>query len=785
MSLTGAHVSMFRSALDPKPVKSESIEAVLDGIGDGRWKKTIARLRYILAEDAEKYRAEKKNLPAVTFSGEFSTRANGALVKHSGYICLDLDGLEDDERLDAAQKKIIADPYSAWCFVSPSHAGLKIGVKIPEAKTADEHRLLFEAVERYYRKDLGLTLDHAGKDVARLCFVSYDPDIFVRMTAEPFPVEIESERAFRAATPRAREEKQVSVIEAFNRRHTIEEMLKRHGYAPRGRRYIRPGGSTPSVQVSDGKSFHHSSNDPLHGPHLIDPFDVFLAYEHGGSLTDAVRAAADLLGMRGAGVKKNSGGNGDDPAGSGAPPPEEGGERRAGRGYDGEYNYTDLGNALRLVETYGDVIRYNQEPFRKWLWWNGKHWQFDRTNKIYEYIDRVIRDMYREVETLESGERRKRLASWALQLEGMKRQNAMVSKSETMQRIAVSAEDLDSNPWLLNVANGTLDLAAGDVTFREHRQEDYLTRAIEAEYDPEARCPEWEKFLGEIFEHDAELIQFVQRAVGYSLTGDISEQCLFFAYGTGANGKSVFFNTLEMLFGEYFYRAPSEMILQQKNTQIPADVANLKGKRFVVSSELEENRRLAEARVKSLTGSDTIEARKLYGDWFSFQPTHKLWMFGNHKPVISGGDEGIWRRVRVIPFTVYIPEDARTPMRDMLDTFRGEMPGILNWALEGYQRYREAGFPLPKAMIDAGNQYRDEMDQVGQFIKECCVVNRNIESNGKEIWQAYHGWCDDQGEHSMGGRRFYAKLRERGLEVRAGTGNRTEIIGLGLLDRVN
>jgi putative DNA primase/helicase len=299
-------------------------------------------------------------------------------------------------------------------------------------------------------------------------------------------------------------------------------------------------------------------------------------------------------------------------------------------------------------------------------------------------------------------------------------------------------------------------------------------------YDPKATCPRWKTFLDEIFSGDQEMMQFLQRAVGYSLTGQIGEQCLFFAYGTGANGKSVVFNTLERLLGEYAYRAPAEMILQQKQTQIPADVAQLKGKRFVITSELEDNRRLAEARVKSLTGGDTIEARELYGKWFSFKPTHKLWMFGNHKPVITGADEGIWRRVRVIPFTVTIPEEKRRPLDEFVDYLCEEGSGILNWALEGYIRYREAGLNAPDRMREATKQYRTEMDVVGQFIDEYCERLSGLSITAKSLWQVYHGWCDDMGERSFSGRRFCQVLRERGLEVRNGTDNKVFVYGLAL-----
>jgi putative DNA primase/helicase len=365
-------------------------------------------------------------------------------------------------------------------------------------------------------------------------------------------------------------------------------------------------------------------------------------------------------------------------------------------------------------------------------------------------------------------------------LEAMKNQNAMVAKLRTLQSLAVSSDQLDQHPFLVNTRNWTLDLSDGTVVARPHSQEDYLTKTLEVEYDPEATCPQWMEFLTDIFGGDEAIMQAVQRMVGYTLTGDTSEQCLFFAYGTGKNGKSVFFNALEALFGEYYGRAPSEMIMMNKYSQIPSDVAQLKGQRMVVTSEIGENRRLDEERIKDLTGGDTVTARKMHQDWFKFRCTHKLWIFGNHKPVLTGVDLGIRRRFRIIPFEVTIPEEKRRPMRDLLDAFRAELPGILNWALEGYVRYREAGLLDTEKMTSALSAYFSDMDIVGQFLKECCEEIPSQVTLVKKIWEPYKGWCDDIGERAQAGRRFNQSLRERGYDVRPGTGNKLYVYGLTL-----
>ena len=470
-----------------------------------------------------------------------------------------------------------------------------------------------------------------------------------------------------------------------------------------------------------------------------------------------------------------------------ARPPAGGGNSEAGAppgppviGGNGSFHLSDSGNASRLVRGYGDMMRYNAKPFSKWFIWRGNRWDEDRTNLIYEYVDRVVQDIYREANEQKDSDDRKRLWKHAFGLESMGRQRAMVTKAETIQEIAVELEALDRDPYLFNCRNVTLDLRDGrSIDARPHRQDDYITKMANVTYDAKATCPRWEKFLSEIFAGNEELIPYMARAVGYSLTGDTSEQHLFFAYGTGANGKSVFFNTMEMLFGDYWVKTPTDMLMQQKFSQIPTDVADLRGKRFAVCAELPGNKRFDEERIKDLTGSDTIKARRMREDFFDFKPTHKLWMYGNNKPNITGTDEGIWRRPQIIPFTVTIPPEKRLPMRELMASFERELSGILNWALEGYIDYREGcGLRPPDVVQTAVKAYRADMDVLGQFIDECCFVHKDVSCVGNKLWQKYKGWCDTTGEHALNGRSFYAKLRDRGFEVRPGTNNKTTIYGI-------
>ena len=456
----------------------------------------------------------------------------------------------------------------------------------------------------------------------------------------------------------------------------------------------------------------------------------------------------------------------------------------------GFFETSDFGDACRLARLHGENIRYNHKPFGAWFIWIKNRWVEDKSNRIYSLVDDMIRAMYREAGKIggdepddKAKERRRFIVKHTSALENMHKQRQLVAKAETLQSLSIAESDLDRKNYLFVCDNTTLDLSmeTGAVVARDHSQLDYLTRGSSVVYNPEALCPHWTTFLDEIFAGDDVIIECVARMVGYTLTGDFSEERLFFAYGTGANGKSVFFNVMQMLFGDYYDVAPPEMIQQDKFSTHPTDVADLKGKRFVVASELEENKRLMEGKVKMLTGADQkLKARRMREDWFEFPPTHKLWMFGNHKPKIYGNDYGIWRRIILIPFGVTITAEKRKPMRVMLELFRGELSGILNWALGGYADYCDRGFAPPKSMNELVEEYRFDEDIVAQFISENCVLEPTIHTLAVDIYKVYSTWCEESGERALTARRFNNNMRERGFTVRPGGQNKTNIYGVGL-----
>jgi putative DNA primase/helicase len=339
----------------------------------------------------------------------------------------------------------------------------------------------------------------------------------------------------------------------------------------------------------------------------------------------------------------------------------------------------------------------------------------------------------------------------------------------------IMADVLDADPMLLNVANGTLDLRTG--ALNPHDRAQMLTMMSATEYDPSAECPTFEAFLGRILP-DPALRSFLQRAVGYSLTGDVSAQCLFLLYGSGANGKSTLLDVLAEMMGEYSWRAGSELLLMKRGNANKEGVANLHRRRFVATVEVESGSRLAESLTKELTGGDTINARRLYQHEFTFRPTHKIWLAANHQPAVRGTDHAIWRRIHVLPFTVSIPDQERDT--DLPDKLRSELPGILRWAVEGCTTWLAAGKRLapPAAVAEQTQKYMEEQDTIGTFMAERCQQGLGYEANATRLYAAYVAWCEEGREGTpVKQTAFGREMESRGHGKRV-TGGRTFRQGL-------
>ncbi len=429
--------------------------------------------------------------------------------------------------------------------------------------------------------------------------------------------------------------------------------------------------------------------------------------------------------------------------------------------YAPEYNLTDSGNAERLVFHHGQTIRYNVTS-KQWVIWTGKQWVSDPAgSKIYQLAKDVVRSMYGEAKASDDETRRRQLASHASKSESEKSLRAMVNLAKNEKGMPVTSDQFDAHPWLLNVQNGVIDLWTG--ALMPHDSGLMQSKILPIDYDPTATCPLWESFLDRVMAGNKDLIGFLQQALGYALTGDTSEQCLFFLYGIGANGKSTFLETIKELLADYSKQADFTTFVYSKSAKGGPrnDIAWLAGARLITASETEADQKMAETIVKQLTGGDTIAARRLYQDFFEFRPAFKLFLGGNYKPKVSGTDDGIWRRIHLIPFTVTIPPEERDAK--LKEKLKAELPEILAWAVRGCLAWQRAGLNPPTEVKAATDSYRTEMDSVAGFIDECCILERSKIVRAGTLYEQYQKWGNENGVDIVAIKEFRARLLARGV----------------------
>jgi len=346
---------------------------------------------------------------------------------------------------------------------------------------------------------------------------------------------------------------------------------------------------------------------------------------------------------------------------------------------------------------------------------------------------KLVRRLYADASDIPDKTDRAALLKHANASQTDSRIKGLLSLASAFQDIAVTIDALDADPWLLNVTNGTLDLRTGQL--RQHQQQDLITKLCPVAYDPDATHEVWDRYLETVTRDSSELTAFLQRAVGYSLTGDVSEEKLFFVHGPAASGKSTFLESIRALLGGYSRVADFETFLQRSFSGGPRnDVAHLAGSRFVVSIEVDEGKKLAEGVVKTLTGGDSVSARFLYSNIFEFRPTFKLWLAANHEPKVSDEDDAMWRRILRVPFDYSIPEGARDPrVKAVLRSTRDAGPAILAWAVKGCLAWQRHGLDVPPAIKEATQDYRHAMDPLADFFQERCVFANNARVLTQEI----------------------------------------------------
>jgi putative DNA primase/helicase len=420
--------------------------------------------------------------------------------------------------------------------------------------------------------------------------------------------------------------------------------------------------------------------------------------------------------------------------------------------------HTDLGNARRLVADHGSELRFAPQ-LGQWLHWDGNRWAEDLTGEVHRRAKHTVDSFLTQIASTDGDERRRLVRHW-MASQGAARLAAMVTLAATEPAVPVTIGELDGDPWALNVANGVVDLTTGRL--HPHRPGDLHTKLAPVAYDETAACPRWDKFLGEVFDDDNELVAFMRRLVGYTLTGDVSEHVLPFAHGVGANGKSTFFGTVQRMLGDYAIQLDPHILMDSGHEQHPTGLTDLRGARLAATVETEAGRRLAEALVKQLTGGDRIRARRMRCDFFEFSPTHKLWVAGNHLPTIVGNDHAIWRRILLIPFTVTFDGDRCD--KALPDRLAAEMPGILAWAVAGCLEWRRDGLGVPDAVRRTTGDYRTNEDHVGRFLDECCEVDPGARCSARELRDAYESWCAEVGERPWSAKALGQQLTTRGFD---------------------
>lgn len=434
------------------------------------------------------------------------------------------------------------------------------------------------------------------------------------------------------------------------------------------------------------------------------------------------------------------------------------------------FNLTDMGNGERLAHYHGQDIRYCY-PNSQWYIWDGNRWKMDKLGKIERLAKDTTRRIYIEAGHCQDDDQRQATAKHARSSESRYRKLAMIDMARSEDGIPVLPEELDANGWLLNCLNGTLDLRTGDLY--SHRHQDMITKIVPVNYDPNARLELWDRFMETTTQGDQEMLGFLQRAVGYSLTGNTGEEVLFFIHGPAATGKSTFVEAIKSVMGNYAVTADFEVFLQKyRDLGSPRnDVAALAGSRLVVSIEVQEGRRLAEGLVKMLTGGDTVRARFLYHESFEFLPEMKLWLCANHAPKVRADDTAIWRRILKLPFENIIPEDKRDPeVKETLKNPDIAGPAILAWAAQGCLRWQEYGLGIPDIVKEATAAYRKEMDILEAFIEDCCTIQAGMSASKKDLYSAYKQWCEESGEKAEGKINFGKRLSELRYQIKSGSG---------------
>ncbi|MEV7364296.1 phage/plasmid primase, P4 family [Streptomyces sp. NPDC091299] len=555
-------------------------------------------------------------------------------------------------------------------------------------------------------------------------------------------------------------------------------LLGQHGNT---RYWQRPGKTDPGPSATTGHSddrdrlFVFTTSTEFEAERPYTKFGAYALLEHGGDHS----AAAKELRRKGYGSAPTT------PSGRpqlrvvngftqplAGPPPVDGANalqidatpRAATSSSNWPESFTDDGNALLFVDTYGEHLRY--VPQRgMWLTWDNHRWTWDENGLVVELARDMIRDLDPTVfdEEIEKAARKHKSASLSRD-----KVNAAVHLARTDRRVVAPASQLDAAPRHLNTPGGIVDLNTGEIAASDPAA--LHTRSTLVAPDASLPTPRWTTFLNDTFGGDAGMIGFVQRLAGYSASADTGIHVLPFLHGGGQNGKSVIMDALRQLLGDYAATAPAGFLMAGKQEH-SEEMARLQGLRLVVASEVNQDAKFDEAKMKELTGGDTITARYMRQSFFSFEPTHHLWLMGNHQPQVKAGGDSFWRRLRLVPFLHKVPEEKKIENLAKL-LVAEEGPGILAWIIQGAIDVFDSGLRPPAAVMDATKVYAEEEDQLGRFLDECCLIGggEHVKLETKKLRAAYESWCHAEGEKPLSSSPFGRELKQRGIVKKPSNG---------------
>lgn len=777
-------ISLFPSALANEPDEAITLTAFLEDVRTGRWQRQIEVLReHLKRGDRDRYNHRKRELPAVTISCHCLSRERdlspeAKAITHSGWLQADFDlkdnpVLADEDAVTAMREKLLADPHVGAVFVGPSGEGLKAVVAVDPEK----HKDSWFAAEVRFREQYGLKLDKATKDPMRLCFVSWDPLCATSGEVEPIEVVERVEAADKGEVWRPPLETTAA---------DIAEMLRFIPPRPDYETWLRIASAVWSVlpMIDGARLLHQWSPEEREGEYAakhkarLKQIGVgtlaLIASQHGFDARAAYQRKRWAGRLRFADSVRGPGHSEDLAVEAYNSAAVELTRERVMRAFHGG----QAGDARLWCELRKGLRVWNVHA-KLWCLYEDGIWRrdaahstpWDISDTLLEVYGKLAQSIREEIAKDPAPDKKKdpradELRKVEQRCDQLRRWEYIASVEKfAMRELNLPATAFDANPDILVTTNGTLDFAEG--LFREHRPSDYATVRSPIPFDPSAECPSWDAFL-QRFIPDVETRVYLARAVGYSLTGRVNHDTLFFCYGKGANGKSTFFGVLKILLGELMTTVPIAALLAAKSdNNFDYHKASMEGKRVVLTDEIPEGRSMADSQVKAITGGDPINARRPFEQPYVFMPTHKLWLMGNHKPEIKGTDEGIWRRVQMVPFVVTISEAERRPRHEVLGELEAEGSGILNWAIRGLLESRDIGLKPPPQVVDVTREYREESDQFGAFLTECTERDIMGRVGISSLSHCYAIWCERNNEtpRYKGTRQLRKVMVERGYHV--------------------